>query len=156
MKNLIGPSLLFALLTSLSVGCVDEAGPGTGKPEPIASCTGGDFERPDLELVEVGVSMTPAPDGPAFQPVELGVAADGSACDCADDACVVDWIADNMGCGVCMRMTCGDETVGGCLPCAPLPDASLGDDGGDDSPCVIGQAEINAPDADLGISSQPR
>ncbi len=64
---------------------------------------------------------------------------------------MIDWIADNMGCGVCVHMACGDETMGGCLPCAE-PTAAARDSGAPSpSPCVIAPAEINRPSWDIQV-----
>lgn len=38
-------------------------------------------------------------------------------CECADDGCVVAWIDDSLGCGVCAHVACADGERGGCVPC---------------------------------------
>ena len=44
---------------------------------------------------------------------------DDGACACADDTCFGEWVASNIGCGVCVHATCGDRTLEACVPCDP-------------------------------------
>lgn len=143
-------ALVFVSSLLCAAGCSDELedepGTGTGSYPPIAWCTADDFERPELELV--AIEDTRAPGSPGFEDVLDGEVIDNpTACDCSDDACVIGWIEETMGCGVCVQVSCGDdEAIGGCLPC-PQPTPSQPDVVV--SPCALAPVETNPPAWDI-------
>ena len=104
----------------------------------IVECDPGTVSRPDLEQIEVYpdtvLAEPAAPDryvGPIDQRAFEAPALE--ACDCADDGCLIDWIDENLGCGVCATFVCGDGPVGGCVPC-PQPTDEGGAAG---EPCLL-------------------
>lgn len=150
-RLLLLPALLFA---SLTAACAEDTEPQPGSYTEISWCTPEDFERPDLEVVAVNVAPAPSAGLGIEAALDGAVEPNPTACDCTDDSCMVDWIADNMGCGVCVTLVCGEgPNVGGCLPCAePTPSEPARDNAGaDSSPCVLAPAETNPPGWDVQV-----
>ena len=130
MKHLLAPLLLALLSTTACVSPErDVSSPGTGSTT-IALCDPATI-GPDLDQLEIrpdgSLAQVDADDrfgAPADQVIAEGF--DLDACSCQDDGCVVDWIDDNLGCGVCATVMCADGPVGGCLPCLePLAEAPV-------------------------------
>ena len=94
------PTLL-ALLAALSMtACAAD-------PAPTAA---------DLQIDQDAEHVVVLPDSPGFAP---GTEGPDSACSCADDGCVQQWISDNLGCGVCATIECGNgAALEQCATCA--------------------------------------
>jgi hypothetical protein len=117
--------LLSLLATSLLIGCAvtDDVETTTDDVQSLTRC---DLDlRVDFD--HIAIDGKPAGDpspGPQLDRFELHVDADALApsgatdvCDCADDQCVVDWVAESFGCGTCARIRCDGFDVGACAPC---------------------------------------
>jgi hypothetical protein len=139
MKPLLAPLLLALLSTAACVSPDRELPPPSGSASTIPECDPSTVSRPDLAQLEIRPDGSLAeidPAGPFDAPSDQVIAEgfDLDACSCQDDGCVVDWIDENLGCGVCATVVCADGPVGGCLPCLePLAEAPA--DGGE--PCLL-------------------
>ena len=143
MKTLLA-SLLLSLLTT---ACVTSPERDLPSPEgaAIGECDPATVTRPDLEQLEIRpddalAENEPSP-GPFDAPNQQVLAEElvAAACECTDDRCVVDWIDENLGCGVCATVICGEGSVGGCVPCPIATDEPSDSDG--DEPCFLAPSE---------------
>jgi hypothetical protein len=143
MKTLLAPLLLALLSTAACVSPDRDPAPPPSGSIAIAVCDPATVSRPDLEQLEVRPdgSLAEIDRGDVFDAPSDQVIAEGfdlDACSCEDDACVVAWIDENLGCGVCATVACADGPVGGCLPCLePLAEAPAASD----EPCLLPPSE---------------
>jgi len=54
---------------------------------------------------------------PSCQTLAGAAAAPRNPCDCTDDECLHQWVGDNLGCNVCVAVTCGDRYPHSCVRC---------------------------------------
>lgn len=142
MKTLLA-ALLLALLPTTA--CVspdrDLESPDSGDASNIRECEPATVSRPDLEQLEI------RPDGSLAQVDTAGrldapsdeLLAEGpvlEACSCQDAGCVIDWIDENVGCGVCATVICGNGPIGGCVPC-PVATDEPGPADSSNEPCLL-------------------
>jgi hypothetical protein len=138
MKHLLAP-LLLALLSTTACVSPERELPPSGSASTVPECDPATITRPDLEQLEVRPdgSLAQIDPGGQFDAPSDQVIAEGfdlDACSCEDDRCVVDWIDENLGCGVCATVVCAAGPVGGCVPCLEaLDEAPAG--GGE--PCLL-------------------
>jgi hypothetical protein len=139
MKTLLA-TLLLALLSTTACVSPDRELPSRAA-STVPECDPATVSRPDLEQLEVRpdgslAEVEPAGDFDAPSDQVIAEGFDLDACSCQDDGCVVDWIDENLGCGVCATVMCADGPVGGCLPCLePLDEAPAADTAGE--PCLL-------------------
>lgn len=121
-----------------------------------------DLGTDDLDVLSQGDE--PRRGLPAHADVDLGGNVDpDSICACASDECVVEWIETEFGCGACVTSTCGNDVVGGCVPCPSGVDDVVLDDSQSATAeaCVYESIEppsrglIKAP-VDIHRNTQPR
>lgn len=145
------------LLACFSGGC-ESAEPEPGTFTPFPWCTPADFERPDVELIEVDVMPTPGQSAdPRFEErLDGALAEHPTACDCTDASCMIGWIEDNMGCGVCVHLSCASGPRSGCLACPlPTPSAERLDSNldNDSTACVVAEIATNPPGWDIQVAT---
>lgn len=148
-----GVASLF-LITCLASGCGDEDAPdpGPGPYAPFTWCTVADFERPAVERITIDAVALPAGARPGLSTVLDGTVDENpTACECVDESCVLEWIEDNMGCGVCVHLSCGAAPRAGCVPCPVPTDPLASRDDGDVTSCVLAPVDINAPGWDVQV-----
>jgi hypothetical protein len=138
MKPLLA-ALLLALLPITACVSPDRELESLGATD-IRECDPGTPSRPDLEQIELrpdGALVLDESSGPFDAPSDQVLAEDElDVCRCPDGSCVVDWISDNLGCGVCATVACGAGPVGGCVPCLePLDERPAEPAAGE--PCLL-------------------
>lgn len=130
------PSLALLLASAILGACVTaDSLQEVESSTSVLDCAAASPDLADLELVEVdGVVIAEAPSGApdTITPPGEVLAEAPSACDCATAACIVDYIEDHFGCGLCAHIVCGDTVVGGCVACP-----ENGTDAAVDASCVI-------------------
>jgi hypothetical protein len=144
MKTLLA-SLLLSLLTTAACVSPERELP-SAEAAAIGECDPATVTRPDLELLEIRADEAlaepeGAPDGVFDAPNQQVIAEEvvAAACECTDDRCVVDWIDEQFGCGVCATVLCEGGAIGGCVPCPIATDEPSAADG--DEPCLLPPSE---------------
>ncbi|HTM22166.1 MAG TPA: hypothetical protein VL172_16715 [Kofleriaceae bacterium] len=102
----------FALVNAADLGVV------TGADDGIS------FVELDQEVIADAIAAAP-PNGLVHEGADRAVsdmiplpAGTPDACDCPDQECVRDFIADNFGCNICVEFVCGDDPqMAGCNAC---------------------------------------
>jgi hypothetical protein len=152
-------ALLLSLFTAACATAPDDADDVSSRGRAIVSC--GDASALDVDLETVYLEDVAAPafhglhklprtpldlsdlDVPHKSPsTSIAGQADpgvdtAALCECADDGCVVQWIDDSLGCGVCAHVLCGDGERGGCVPCVSVDEPAA-------SSCVFADATASA------------
>jgi hypothetical protein len=78
-----------------------------------AGCVAAD--EPDPEPIRIDLRTD------HLDPEALALPEESGACACEDPACVNAWIAEHVGCDICVQFICEDGMIGGCVACPPEP-----------------------------------
>ena len=134
------PLLLSLGLSLLATACassgdvVDPTDPGGTLPGPTPTCVAANdaFDHVDIDETRPvpPIENGNGPTGGHFLTGATAASddeAEPSACACATNECVVEWIEQNVGCDVCAHVVCDAGMVGACVACPATAEAGAPD-----------------------------
>ena len=111
------------IVLSAALGCADapDPDPQDAATQRIEACSPDTLDQ--LEHVELA-ALPPAVPGAGIDldPPATDLAPPAAGCACDDPRCLAEWIGDEIGCGVCAHVPCGDRMAGACVRCDPAGD----------------------------------